>query len=360
MAAAKLPSNDVIETIINGVTPQTNHLDLIAQLRAKTNLLSISFAKSYDGYKHDSGVYDSEHNLLHQNANDWIKDQVASNDGNAYTTWSKLKDKNYFRSTAEGSLINFIMQFGNEPSEFIQLQVYHWHEVISHHLIEPKPWQIVKELEDLTGFSCIGRGSKISNPIELKEYYEFDKIFIASDLISRYNEIHNHLIKKQGKLILHSQDPENTKSTESVFTDKFPEIVHLPSRVSRLMEDWAQSSAGMSGHVFSNHWLLNNSEWTDYSNQLSINIVPYWRTNKPIKEVKYKKNMTAYTVADIASKTDTKSGYPFSWYFYMLHGNRIGDWFGMMMLRAAESGEIFMSDQDYLVLKRWGANKYGF
>lgn len=360
MTAAKLPSKDVIETIVNGITPQNNHVELIEQLRAKTNLLSILHAKTYPGFRRDAGVYESNNTLVHPNTREWLLAQIQSHSSNVYNTWSDLIDKNYLISISNGSLNYFIMQTGDAPADFIQLQVYHWQEVISHELVQKETWSRVTDEDDLTDFSGKGRGRELSNPIEIKQYYEFDKIFIASDLISKYNAIHNQFIKKHSRLILQNNEPDLDDFKNTTSSNKFPEISQLPSRVSRLMQDWVQSSAGMNGHIFSDHWYLNNSEWTNSSGQLSINIVPYWRTNKPIKKVVNKKNMTDYMVANIASKIDTKSGYPFSWYFYMLHGNRIGDWFGMRMLQAAESGAIFMTEHDYLVLKRWGANIYGF
>lgn len=360
MTVIKLPSNDVIETIVNGIKPQKNHLDLIKQLKTKSNLTSIHHALSYDGLSDSSGVYDAQHNLVHPKAREWISNQIKQHDGNAYNTWLDLKNKGYLSSSIEGSLEYFIMQVGSGPADFIQLQIYQWQEVISHSLFELKPWNRVTDDDDLLDNSGVGRGSRITNRVDVKQYYEFDKILVASELIAKYNARYNQQLNDQSTLEVTEYDKTFQKFVKTTYAEKFPLIAKFPSNPTRLMEDWAQSSAGMNGHVFSDHWVLHNSQWTDHSGQQNINIVPYWTSKRPIKALVYKKSMTAYTVADLATKTDIKSGYPFSWYFYMLHGNRIGDWFAVLMLKAAESGLIYLPEQDYLVLKRWGEYKYGF
>ncbi len=356
MTAIKLPSNDVIETIVNGINPQKNHLDLIKQLKTKSNLTSIHHALTYDGLSDSSGVYDAQHNLVHPKAREWISNQIKQHDGNAYNTWLDLKDKGYLSSTIEGSLEYFVMQVGSGPADFIQLQIYQWQEVISHSLFELKPWNRVTDDDDLLDNSGRGRGSRIKDRVDIGQYYEFDKTLLASELIAKYNARYNQDITKQAYL----HDKATKAVGKQTFSEKFPHIAKLPSNPTRLMEDWSQSSAGMNGHIFSDHWVLHNSQWTDHTGQQNISIVPYWTSKKPIKALVYKKSMTAYSIADLATKIDTKSGYPFSWYFYVLHGNRIGDWFAVLMLKAAESGLIYLPEQDYLVLKRWGEYKYGF
>lgn len=356
-----LPSNDVLETVISNIKPSSTHKKLLDALQSKTILNSIRHAKTYDGLRRESGVYASNHELIHKNAREWIKERLSENANNPYAVWEKYKDLGLLYSTTEGSLEHFIMPIGDKPDDFVQMEIYCWNEKITHSLFNKKPWSDVQDVDDILDSSGTGRGHSLDQPINTGNvYYEFGKIFIASDLIARYNDIRLKQLEKHSNISVSKKNPATGQWEQVSYDEAYPEAKKSLSNPSRLMQDWIESSAGLGNYVFSDHWVLNNTEWQDNTGKENINIVPYWTAKKPINEIKYKKNVTAYQLFDIADKIDKKSGYPFAWYFYMLHGNRVKDWFGVLMLQAAESGLIFMPEHDYRVLKRWNNLKYGF
>lgn len=51
---------------------------------------------------------------------------------------------------------------------------------------------------------------------------------------------------------------------------------------------------------------------------------------------------------------DQRIGVPFSWYFYTVHRNRVENWAGQQVIKAAEQGLLVLPECDYRVLKRWG------
>ncbi|MFJ1258775.1 hypothetical protein [Cupriavidus sp. CuC1] len=53
-------------------------------------------------------------------------------------------------------------------------------------------------------------------------------------------------------------------------------------------------------------------------------------------------------------------GHAFAWFFFMLHGNRLGSWAGEQILAEAEAGTIVLPEYDYRVLKDWSREPYGF
>jgi hypothetical protein len=70
--------------------------------------------------------------------------------------------------------------------------------------------------------------------------------------------------------------------------------------------------------------------------------------------------MSDYALHGKLETLDRRVTVPFGWYFYMLHGNRVHDWAGERVIRAAEAGTIVLPGHDYRVLKAWQANTYGF
>ena len=51
-------------------------------------------------------------------------------------------------------------------------------------------------------------------------------------------------------------------------------------------------------------------------------------------------------------------GHAFAWFFFMLHGNRLGSWAGEQIL--AEAGTIVLPEHDYRVLEDWSRAPYSF
>lgn len=361
MINTTIPSADILETIISDVKPDAKHKKLLDALHTKTALGSLRHAKTYDGLMRDGGVYDSNHALIHKDIREWFNIQLSQNNNNPNVVWEKFKDLGLLNSAMHGSIEYFVCPVGEKADEFIQLEVYCWREKITHDLFNKSPWSPVSEPSDLQDNSGTGRGYKLEQEIDTDNiYYEFKKIFIASELIARYNHIRAIGFKSHSNMTVNSKNPITGKWEPIAYQDAFPEAVKSLSNPSRLIQDWNECSAGMSNKVFCEHWVLNNNLWVDSKGNENMAIIPYWTTNKPITEIKYKQNITPYQLFDIAEKIDKKSGYPFSWYFYMLHGNRVKDWFGVLMLKAAESGQVYMPEHDYQVLKRWSINKYGF
>jgi hypothetical protein len=356
-----LPSADVLETIIANIKPDPKHKKLLDALHSKTMMDSLRHAKTYDGLMRDGGVYDSNHALIHNDVREWFDIQSNENDNNPHLVWEKFKDLELLNSTMDGAIEYFVCPIGNMADEFIQLEVYCWREKITHNLFNNRPWSPVSEPSDLQDNGGSGRGYKLEQAIDTGNvYYEFKKIFIAFELIAKYNDIRAGNFKTHSSMMVKSRNPTTGQWEQISYADAFPEAVKSPSNPSRLIQDWNECSAGLGNHVFCDHWILTNTEWTDGTGKENMSIIPYWTTKKPITEIRYKKSITPYQLFDIAERIDKKSGYPFAWYFYMLHGNRVKDWFGVLMLKAAERGQIFMPEHDYQVLKRWNINKYGF
>lgn len=67
------------------------------------------------------------------------------------------------------------------------------------------------------------------------------------------------------------------------------------------------------------------------------------------------KDLTVFGLYDKLLKFDAKAGYPFAWYFFMLHGNRMEDWVGEWISRSAAAGH-----HDRLMLQEWNEHRLCF
>ncbi|WP_157730851.1 hypothetical protein [Variovorax sp. HW608] len=94
-------------------------------------------------------------------------------------------------------------------------------------------------------------------------------------------------------------------------------------------------------------------------NTRTVAYTPAWATTKRLAKIAGNKG-SDYELYGKLEKLDRHIGVPFAWFFFMLHGNRVGDVSGHRVLRAAEQGLIVLPEHDYRVLKAWSQHPYGF
>jgi hypothetical protein len=131
----------------------------------------------------------------------------------------------------------------------------------------------------------------------------------------------------------------------------------FPCREQRLFEDWTLSSAGRSGARLSDHWALDIFDRAHEGGR-HVGFVPLWAFARKLAEVGRAPDIR--TLYGKLQTIDRRTGVPFGWYFFMLHGNRVHDGAGRAILRAAEAGQLVLPEHDYQVLKRWHQRPYGF
>jgi hypothetical protein len=60
--------------------------------------------------------------------------------------------------------------------------------------------------------------------------------------------------------------------------------------------------------------------------------IPVWLTRKTLPKIETKPGQTVFALMDRLQRFDERVGCTFGWYFFMLHGNRIGSSVGEPIL----------------------------
>ncbi|WP_295638401.1 hypothetical protein [uncultured Methylibium sp.] len=90
-----------------------------------------------------------------------------------------------------------------------------------------------------------------------------------------------------------------------------------------------------------------------------MSFVPVWTFRARLAEVA-RRPSSVHALYGKLETIDRRTGVPFGWYFWMLHGNRVHDAAGRAILEAAEAGKIVLPEHDYMTLKSWYERPYGF
>lgn len=345
-----LPSRDLIETLVATTPVEAKHAGLLKALRERAGMDTVRFATVRDGYSRTE-----QQNLIVTPEGeslgpvfDWMKAELTAC-GSPAAVLDKHQNSPLLRTISEISRLHFVAPIGDGPSDFIQIDVELEQMFVADELFS-KPWSPPGTLDNLVSW-C--KGSPVPRMPFGQAKYTLNNVWNIPDLLS----------------IEDTEDRWHKKRYEQLhlviggapFYERHPGLRTLAPKCRRLFNDWENSSAGRSGAAFADHWIFTSIH-VDQSkpNSTHISMIPGWTTAKPPAEIKYKAKETCYGLWDRLLKIDKRAGYPFAWFFYMLHGNRVHDGSGKRILDAAEAGQIVMPEHDYQILKQWREHPYGF
>jgi hypothetical protein len=92
-----------------------------------------------------------------------------------------------------------------------------------------------------------------------------------------------------------------------------------------------------------------------------LGILRGYRISRPSQLINYvPQARPIFSLMDALEKFDREAGYPFAWFFYMVHGNRMGRNVGEKVIEGLKTGKIGLPENDKRVLLRWGEHPYRF
>lgn len=314
----------------------------------------------HTGYLTRRKVLDADGAVLHDDYAVWISQEFANHGADARRTFERHRGRNLRLSQCDVSRLYFVLDRGGDQDNFVQIEVELHIEREATRLFQ-HAWYPPTSLESLMDEATAdpipeSERSPIGPPtLHLGRIIDMRAFMQVVDACERVHQEHarartfNVLDPKTGERI----------GTRSI-ADLDPGFGKFPAKARRLFQDWAASSAGHSGQRICRHWMMTISDYTDPTTGFRhIGLVPLWASDKKLAEVKARSGDDQTFFARLRS-IDQRTGAPFGWYFYMLHGNRVREDAGHRVLRAAERGLIELAERDYQVLRRWAERTYGF
>lgn len=356
-AVITLPSHDILATIVDQASYSEGHKALIEAL-AKRGMDGVKYMQMRDGLENKVSIYDAGRNRL-GDYRGWLASEITRAGGSADAVYRKYKDSGYQIGTAHGAILYFCLPYGDKPGEFFQFSIRCERETIDCGLFGTS-WTAPQDLDDLMSHT----GWTLDEPIEVSGYrYTFEHVHNIRRLAEDNNALFKADLAANGERLAELTDRSTGSKTVARLADMQPRTFDTSKRdcpAYRMLVDWEQSSAGQSGAALHDHWYFH--VWDGHSGtKRSISLIPGWTTTKKLAEVEAKpRDITDHAIFDKLIRLDKRVGVPFAWYFFMLHGNRVHDWAGIRILKAVEDGILILPDRDYLVLRRWHDDRYGF
>lgn len=358
-----------------------DHAALLDALHARYPSAKIRLISEREGRSWQPGIIDREGNRVAESLVAWIDQELAAAGGDAREVWRRHKDSGLVRTEYQGSMLYFTAPYGTDPDAFYQIEVLVGAETTCSLLFDPDvslsfaPEDRGDLISGPTFIFSPDEKKTLSNPgyqfVELVNVRRFLRDLVEADKaekLSQLPEMERKLIhiKRVDCCEMIGPGTFQTEEKEEVtpFLEMFPNwLTSLPS-AARFFQDWAESSAGKEGHKLCDHWLVQNNIWTAENGLKKYYFCPQWADadgGLDLPEISPDWDASPYGVMESLSEFDRQAGYPFAWFYYLVHGNRITSSAGSVVAKAILAGKMHpLPECDERVLLRWYEHQYGF
>lgn len=362
-----------LKAIINAAPVTPDHTALLSAINGRYPETQFKLVAERDGRSWDNGIIDAVGNRVTNNIHAWVDQELEKTGNSVENVWKKYKDAGLMRTEWSGSALYLSSPYGAEADAYFQMEIEVGQETTCSLLFDTAPYFPPEDRFDLITGPCFVFADS-EKQILSSPKYNFDSLLnvrqFLRDLAESEKAIKLLELPEMEKKVCHIQDivlgPNGGQTSKTVpFLELDPGWFTRTPPALRLFQDWNDSSAGRSGELFCNHWWINANKWVNKDDGLThYYLCPQWAdadggVDLPKIEPDWEAN--PYTVMGSLADFDAQVGFPFAWYGYMLHGNRISHSAGGVVARAIREGKIRpLPECDEQVLLRWNESTYGF
>jgi hypothetical protein len=337
------------------------HKALLKALRSMPGLDTVEFATSRgDCFLATRRVFTAAGDPVHDDLSAWLSQEFVNDGARASVTHRRLLAEDLRLSRTEVTSLYLVVDRGGDESNFLQIEIELLSERMSNRLMQDyglPPRDVRELLSEAEGQELqTNEQEPLGTPrYQLRRVVDMPRFL---ELIDADEERQRARVRA---LRFTVSDPLAVNPQRDVaYKEIDPGIDKYAAKGRRLFRDWAASSAGQSGQRLCRHWVMQISDSGDKTNSRRwVSLVPMWTYDKKLAKVDSRKGSVS-ALYDRLCAIDRRTGAPFAWFFYLLHGNRVREGAGHRILEAAEAGQIDLPESDYQVLRRWSDREYGF
>jgi hypothetical protein len=349
-----------------------DHNQLLAALNSRYPNTPFRLIAERSGRSWGVGIIDQAGNRVTDRLGAWIDQELLTAGGDADAVWRRHKDSGLIRTEWVGDVLYLVSSFGPDPDAFFQLEILIGSEVATQRMFDPGAMCPPEDRQDLLCGPSLIFGDN-ERQVLSPHRYTFGKLTNIRRYLRELVEVEraNRLAElpqmeqksiRVQEIVLGSRGG-SSETVEIPFLDMVPGWLDRVPHGLRLFQDWAESSAGRTGGRFCDHWFLTLNEWRDKNNR-HLSLIPQWADADcavlDLPKIEPDWSASPYGVMEAAQQFDRAAGYPMAWFFYMLHGNRVGHSAGGILANAIKDGLFHLPESDEKVVLRWRNEQYGF
>lgn len=297
---------------IGTLPPRPHHTGLLAVARQLVPECGFSFALSQGGWYRPGGVIRADGTRLTDDLERWAEQELATCDGDIEALLEQHDGEELLATRHAGVTHYFVAQRGNDPADFVQLEVEELQEVLDRQLID------------------------VHNPPE-------DLAELTDPAVPR---------------TVHAQPVGRSRYRYRALTDmrqalaRQPAPVGGPSPLGRFMAEWQASSADRHGH-FSDHWIVALREHHDRCGNTVLHATPVSRHARALKPFHWQPEARGVAMSEQLHAFDRAAGYPAAWYFHLVAGALTPRLVAQAIAQDLEADFGYLPEADAKLLAGW-------
>lgn len=299
---------------IAGISPDAGIAGLEADLKRLAGL-DFKWVLTRGNWHRLGGVVDAGRHPLSSNIAQWAERESG---GGLEQLIARHGDRGYFATRLAGQSHYFTAVQGDNPEDFLQLEIEELQEVIDRPLFDPE-WQP----ESLEEFIDPPDPPRLDPAPVGRPYYLFRRLIPVAELLR--------------------EAPQENRAL---------------ANLRRFFDDWRQSSA-FEGEPFCRHWVLALREYLDSDGEQRLSARPLGTFAGKPPELPADEAIQGAELANAIHGYDRRLGYPFAWYFALVSSKGANFPLAEAVLRDQMGAYDYLPARDLKVLRRWEEWPYG-
>lgn len=336
-------------------------MTLDTTISACTDRKSLDAALAAEGYEHvatrdgwyrEGGIVDAAGNRIATSARQYYLELMQTQKVPAIQ--KSLLPNKWIATEHRGQTHYYVRQLGPEPWAFGQITVDETQEHAERELLSE--YDTARDLEELISW-C--RGWTIKEPFDVggpafKLLAQYHIPTVMDDLTAQaYRRWGASVQRAKTLTVTYIGDGQ---PREVPMLEGCPELLDQPrERMRRMMLAW-QRIYGES-QTFCRRWALQIHYYASQGER-ELQVIPLWCGDAP-DELKVR-DWSPFAIMAKLERFDKRAGYPWAWFWFMLHGNRIKDGVGEAIATAVQEGKIGLPPEQREVLLDWHESRFGF
>lgn len=277
--------------------------------------LDFQFVLTRGNWHRLGGVVNGNYQPVSDNIVHWAETESG---GDVDELMARYMDAGYFATILAGKTHYFTAPTGEDPENFVQLEIEELQEVLDRPLFD-RDWfpDSLEEFLDPLDFPRLAP-EPIGTP-----YYRFRRVTAIDQII-----------------------------------DNAPYAGRSQFDLKHFFHDWSQSSAA-GGEPFCRHWVMALRDYISTDGDKKINARPVSAYAEPLPELPPGTQLMGAELANAIHDYDRELGYPFAWYFIMLSTQSTNYELAKAVLRDQMDVFDYLPGRDVDVLRSWAERPYG-
>jgi hypothetical protein len=302
---------------IEATPPRPHHSSLLEIVNRLRSGWTFRYALNRGGWYRPGGVITDDGTRIAENLETWANSEFETCDGDINEFIERHVDSNLLVTRHSGRTHYFVASYGNSPTDFLQLEVEELQEVLDRKLLDADV-----PPDDIQGVIDPLIPAEMDAQVVGVPYYRFRRLVDMNQAIAR------------------------SSSSDS-----------LRAGLRRLLNDWSQSSAALSGH-FSDHWIVAIREHQDRYRNSVISVALVSRHTRELKMFHWNTELTGVEMGAQLQAFDRAAGYSAAWYFHLVAGTITPPKIAYQASRDLDEGFSYLPDTDAVLLREWVAAPY--